>query len=53
MTVTSGALDAVERVLREHARPGDRVLVEDPTLPGFLDLLASLGLIPQPMRDRR
>ena len=48
VTVTSGALDAIERVLREHARPGDRVLVEDPTLPGFLDLLASLGLIPHP-----
>jgi DNA-binding transcriptional MocR family regulator len=48
VTITSGALDAVERVLREHARPGDRVLVEDPTLPGFLDLLASLDLIPQP-----
>ena len=48
VTVTSGALDAVERVLREHARPGDRVLVEDPTLPGFLDLLTSLGLVPQP-----
>jgi DNA-binding transcriptional MocR family regulator len=48
VTVTSGALDAVERVLREHAGPGDRVLVEDPTLPGFLDLLTSLGLVPQP-----
>jgi DNA-binding transcriptional MocR family regulator len=48
VTVTSGALDAVERVLREHLRPGDRVAVEDPTLPAFLDLLASLGLTPQP-----
>jgi DNA-binding transcriptional MocR family regulator len=48
VTVTSGALDAVERVLREHTRAGDRVLVEDPTLPGFLDLIASLGLTPQP-----
>jgi len=46
VTVTSGALDAVERVLREHVRPGDRVAVEDPTLPAFLDLLASLGLTP-------
>ena len=48
VTITSGALDAVERVLREHTRPGDRVLVEDPTLPGFIDLIASLDLIPQP-----
>ena len=48
VTVTSGALDAVERVLREHTRTGDRVLVEDPTLPGFLDLLASLELVPHP-----
>jgi DNA-binding transcriptional MocR family regulator len=48
VTVTSGALDAVERVLREHLRAGDRVLVEDPTLPAILDLLASLALTPQP-----
>jgi DNA-binding transcriptional MocR family regulator len=48
VTVTSGALDAIERVLREHTRAGDRVVVEDPTLPGFLDLLASLGLTPHP-----
>jgi DNA-binding transcriptional MocR family regulator len=47
VTVTSGALDAIERVLREHTRAGDRVVVEDPTLPGFLDLIASLGLTPQ------
>jgi DNA-binding transcriptional MocR family regulator len=46
VTVTSGALDAIERVLREHTRTGDRVVVEDPTLPGFLDLIASLGLTP-------
>ena len=48
VTVTSGALDAIERVLREHTRAGDRVIVEDPTLPAFLDLIASLGLTPQP-----
>jgi len=48
VTVTSGALDAIERVLREHTRAGDRVVVEDPTLPGFLDLIVSLGLTPQP-----
>jgi DNA-binding transcriptional MocR family regulator len=48
ITVTSGALDAVERTLREHLRPGDRVVVEDPTLPALLELLTSLGLTPQP-----
>ena len=48
VTVTSGALDAIERVLREHTRAGDRVVVEDPTLPAFLDLTTSLGLTPQP-----
>src|SRR5689334_14290381 len=48
LTITSGALDAVERVLREHLRPGDRVVVEDPTLPALLDLLTSMGLVPQP-----
>lgn len=47
VTVTSGALDAIERVLREHTRAGDRVIVEDPTLPAFLDVIASLGLTPQ------
>jgi DNA-binding transcriptional MocR family regulator len=48
VTVTSGALDAVERVLREHLRHGDRVLIEDPTLPALLDLIASLGFTPHP-----
>ena len=48
IAVTSGSLDAIERLLREHARPGDRVAVEDPTFPALLDLLASLGLIAAP-----
>jgi DNA-binding transcriptional MocR family regulator len=46
--VTSGGLDAIERVVREHTRAGDRVAVEDPTFPALLDLLASLGLTPVP-----
>jgi len=48
ITITAGALDAVERVLHEHLRPGDRVVVEDPTLPALLDLIVSTGLTPQP-----
>lgn len=46
--VTSGGLDAIERVVREHTRAGDRVAVEDPTFPALLDLLASLGVTPVP-----
>jgi DNA-binding transcriptional MocR family regulator len=49
VAVTSGSLDAIERLLREHARVGDHVAVEDPTFPALLDLLASLGLVPVPV----
>ena len=48
VTITAGALDAVERVLREHLRHGDRVVIEDPTLPALLDLLTSMGLTAHP-----
>jgi DNA-binding transcriptional MocR family regulator len=54
VTVTSGTLDAVERVLAAHTRPGDRVAVEDPGWPNALDLVAALGLtpVPVPVDDR-
>lgn len=48
--VFSGALDAIERALRLHARPGARVWVEDPCWPPLLALLASLRLKPAPLR---
>ena len=49
VTVVSGALDGIERVLREHLRPGDRVIVEDPCFTGIADLLAVLALAPIPV----
>ena len=43
VAVLSGAMDAIERVLREHLRAGDRVAVEDPSFPGIIDLIAASG----------
>lgn len=47
--VFSGTLDAVERALRHHARPGDRVAVEDPCWPPMAALLHALRLKAVPL----
>jgi DNA-binding transcriptional MocR family regulator len=49
ITVTSGTLDAVERLLTVRLRPGDSVAVEDPGWANLIDLLAALDLRPMPM----
>lgn len=43
ITVTDGALDAIDRSLGVIVKLGDRVLVENPTYPPILDLIESWG----------
>lgn len=47
--VLSGALDAIERVIDVHLRPGDRVAVENPGYAALFDLLRAKGLVLDPV----
>jgi DNA-binding transcriptional MocR family regulator len=49
LAIMGGALDAIERVLQAHVRPGDRVAVEDPGYAEIFDLLGTLGLVAEPV----
>ena len=49
LAVVGGALDGIERILQTQLRPGDRVVVEDPSWPRIADLLYALALQPEPV----
>jgi DNA-binding transcriptional MocR family regulator len=49
LTIVDGALDALDRVAAELVRFGDRVLVENPTFPGLLDILEHRGAVAVPL----
>ncbi len=49
LCILSGAMDAIERVLQAHLRPGDRVAVENPGYAALYDLLRAQGLALEPV----
>jgi DNA-binding transcriptional MocR family regulator len=47
--VVNGALDGIERILREHVRAADQVGIEDPSFGGIGALVFACGCVPTPI----
>lgn len=52
LMATNGGVAALELVLSTSVRPGDRVIVESPTLPRALDILEEIGARAVPVTSR-
>lgn len=50
LLATHGGIGALEMALQAAVRPGDRVIVEAPTVSRILDLLESMGATPVPVQ---
>lgn len=49
ITVTDGAMDALDLIVTTHLQFGDRVVVENPCFPPLLDLLEAAGILILPV----
>jgi len=49
LTVVNGAMDAFSRALETIVRFGDKIVIEEPGFPPFLDLLEMVGATPIPV----
>ncbi len=49
LCIAGGAMDAIERVMAAHLRPGDRVAVENPGYAALYDVLRAHGLVLEPV----
>ena len=49
VTVVDGSLDAIDRLLKEVASPGDVVAVENPNFPAIFDIVEANSLVPAPL----
>ncbi|HEY3588673.1 MAG TPA: transcriptional regulator PtsJ [Buttiauxella sp.] len=49
INITSGAIDAIERLLQTHLLPGDSVAVEDPCFLSSINMLRCTGFAPSPV----
>ncbi len=49
LAILGGGLDAIERILQAHLKPGDRVAVEDPGFNEIFDLIGALGFVIEPV----